>query len=115
MTVVAPDVTEEIARHAEEGTLTWQRRRYADEDAAGRWYALALTDDPAVNAAVAADCAAQHVFCVRGDDATGGTARTPATGTVGGLRVGVVGEREPRRSAAARDVAVEALRVWDGS
>lgn len=112
VTVVAPAATERIEQAAQDGRIAFHGRPYADGDVEGRWYVLALTNDPAVNATVAAACERQHVFCVRGDDATGGSARTPASGAVGGLRVGVVGERDPRRSAAARDVALEALRAW---
>jgi uroporphyrin-III C-methyltransferase/precorrin-2 dehydrogenase/sirohydrochlorin ferrochelatase len=57
------------------------------------------------------------VFCSRADDASGGTAVTPATGEQGGLQVGVVstgaldpGGRDSRRVAAVRDGVVEALR-----
>ena len=62
---------------------------------------LALTDDPEVNAAVAADAHTARIFCVRGDAAGGGTAVTPATaevpaaaptaGAVGPVQLAVLG------------------------
>lgn len=107
--VVAPEASELVMAWAEKGDLTWDARPYAPGDLAGAAYALACTDDPAVNAQVVAEADAAGLFCVRADDATLGTAYTPATGHVDGLTVGVVGDRNPRRSAAARDAAVRAV------
>ncbi|MFP5416953.1 MAG: bifunctional precorrin-2 dehydrogenase/sirohydrochlorin ferrochelatase [Actinomycetes bacterium] len=107
--VVAPHATAAVRAWADAGVLTWSPRPVEDSDATGVWYAQALTDAPAVNAAVVAACATQRVFCVRGDDGRAGTARTPATGTVDDLTIGVVGDRDPRRSARARDAAVRAV------
>lgn len=115
--LVAPDVTPAVEAMATVGELVWHRRRYRRGDLAGAWYALALTDDPAANADVAADADAARVFCARADDASGGSAVTPATGEQGGLQVGIVssaafvpGGRDSRRVAAVRDGIVEALR-----
>ena len=52
----------------------------------------------------------QRIFCVRADDATQATAWTPAVGRHAGVTVAVLGNREPRRSAAVRDEILEALR-----
>lgn len=111
--VVAPRVTPELAQLAAAGALTWRQKEFTMEDLQGARYVQALTDEPQVNARVAAWAEAQGIFCVRGDDASGGTAWTPASGTAGGLTIGVVGHRNPRRSAAARDVAVAAVESWD--
>ncbi len=108
--VVAPVASEQLQELAATGRLSWSARPIAEDDLAGAWYVLALTDDPAVNAAVAGWAEQQRVFCVRGDDAQGGTAWTPATGLVDGLMVGVVGNRDPHRSARARTAAVAAIR-----
>jgi len=114
--VTAPRVTPAVEAMAEAGELRWLPRRYQSGDLEGAWYALALTDDPRVNAAVAAEAESARVFCVRADDADAGTALTPATGEQGGLRVGVLSTpsrragRDPRRAAAVRDAIVEALR-----
>nr|WP_072041992.1 CbiX/SirB N-terminal domain-containing protein [Nigerium massiliense] len=110
--LVAPEVTEGLAELAARGEIAWERRTFAG-DLGQPWYVLALTDSPATNAEVARLAADARVFCVRGDDATGGTARTPAVGTVGGLTVGVLGDRTPQRSARARDAAVKAVGELD--
>ena len=70
---------------------------------------FAATDDPEVNARVAAAAESRHTFCVRSDDARGGSAWTPAVGHHGSVTVGVLGNREPRKSAALRDDIVIAL------
>lgn len=110
--VVAPEATPYVAALAAEGRLVWHRRPFGDADLDGAWYALALTDVAAVNEAVAAGAEARRIFCVRGDDARGGSAATPASGTGAGLTVGVLGGRNPRRTARARDVAIEAVLTW---
>jgi uroporphyrin-III C-methyltransferase / precorrin-2 dehydrogenase / sirohydrochlorin ferrochelatase len=108
--VVSPTATPAVEAMASAGQLRWLRRRYADGDVDGAWYVLACTSDPETNAAVAAEAVRRRVFCVRADDATGGTAVTPATGDYEGLLVGVLAGRRPRHSAAVRDALIEALR-----
>jgi uroporphyrin-III C-methyltransferase/precorrin-2 dehydrogenase/sirohydrochlorin ferrochelatase len=113
--VVSPDVTPAVEGMARSGELVWERRRYRPGDLDGAWYAMALTDDPAVNEAVLAEAARARVFCVRADDAPRGSAVTPASGEQDGVRIGVVtwgagDERDPRRAAAVRDGVIEALR-----
>ncbi|KRE92641.1 siroheme synthase [Nocardioides sp. Soil774] len=108
VTVVSPEVTPAIEGLA--GELTLVLREFDEPDVDGAWYVVAATDDPDVNARVAAAAEARHTFCVRADDARGGTAWTPAVGHHGSVTVGVLGNREPRKSAALRDDIVTALR-----
>ena len=109
---VAPTGSDTVAGWASEGRLAWVRRPVSAADVSGAWYVIAATDDAATNELVARTAEAQRTFCVRADAADAGTARTPAVGHVGGLAVGVVGRRDPRRSAAARHVAVAAVAAW---
>jgi len=109
--LVAPQVTPTVEGMAGAGDLSWDRRPYRPGDVADAWYVLALTDDPAVNAAVAAEAEAARVFCVRADDASGGTAVTPAVAVDGPVRIGVLGGGDPQRAAAVRDGALDALRT----
>ncbi len=109
--VVAPDVTPAVEGMATARELRWTARPYRDGDLGGAWYALAATDDPHVNAAVATAAERARVFCVRADDAPGGTAVTPAVGEHDGLTVGVLSGGRPRRSAAVRTALVEALQA----
>jgi len=108
VTVVSPEVTPALEGLAGEVTLVL--RDFDESDLEGAWYVVAATDDPAVNARVAAAAEARHTFCVRADDALGGTAWTPAVGHHGSVTVAVLGNREPRKSAALRDDIVTALR-----
>ena len=108
VTLVSPEVTPALEGLA--GELTLHLRDFAEADLDGAWYVVAATDDPEVNARVAAAAESRHTFCVRADDALGGTAWTPAVGHHGSVTVGVLGNREPRKSAALRDDIVTALR-----
>jgi uroporphyrin-III C-methyltransferase / precorrin-2 dehydrogenase / sirohydrochlorin ferrochelatase len=109
--VVAPAVTPAVEGMATARELRWTARPYRDGDLDGAWYALAATDDAQVNAAVATAAERARVFCVRADDAPGGTAVTPAVGKHDGLTVGVLAGGRPRRSAAVRTALVEALQA----
>jgi uroporphyrin-III C-methyltransferase / precorrin-2 dehydrogenase / sirohydrochlorin ferrochelatase len=106
--LVSPAVTPAIEGLT--GEITWIERRFEVHDLDEAWYAVAATDDPEVNAAVAAAAEARRIFCVRADDAREATAWTMATGHHGSVTVAVVGNREPRQSAALRDSIVNALR-----
>jgi len=104
--VVSPELSPPLAERV--GQIRWVRRGYARGDCAGSWLVGACTSDPDVNSAVAAEAEAAGIWCVRADDATASRAWTPASGTAGEVRVGVV-SGDPRRSAGLRDAIVEAL------
>ncbi|MFN8081347.1 MAG: uroporphyrinogen-III C-methyltransferase [Kineosporiaceae bacterium] len=126
--VIAPQLTPTLEGLAGDGVITWQQRSYRRGDLDGAWYVLALTDAPAVNAAVADEAHSARIFCVRADQAAGGTAVTPATATVtsavapvatsavtsavtpGPVQLAVLGGGDPRRAVAVRDAVAEALR-----
>jgi uroporphyrin-III C-methyltransferase / precorrin-2 dehydrogenase / sirohydrochlorin ferrochelatase len=107
--LISPHTTPAVNAMADAGELVWHRRRYADGDLEGAWYALACTDDPGVNAAVCAEAERRRVFCVRADAGTRGSAVTAAVGRHDTLVVGVLSGGEPLRSAAVRDGIIEAL------
>lgn len=108
--VVSPVVTPAIEGLVGSGEITWHERNFEDTDLAGAWYVIAVTDDLEVNNHISALCEEQRVFCVRSDDATLGTAWTPAIGREAGITVAVVGNRDPRRSTQVRDEIVAGLR-----
>jgi uroporphyrin-III C-methyltransferase/precorrin-2 dehydrogenase/sirohydrochlorin ferrochelatase len=111
--VVSPRVTPALEGLADAGEVTWLRRRFEDTDLDGAWYAIAATDDAEVNAAVGASAESRHTFCVRSDDASAGSAWTPAVGRHGEVTVAVLGDqrqsRDPRRTAALRDRILDGL------
>ncbi|ASO19368.1 uroporphyrin-III C-methyltransferase/precorrin-2 dehydrogenase/sirohydrochlorin ferrochelatase [Actinoalloteichus hoggarensis] len=107
--VIAPQATPAVEAMADAGEITWTRRPYRGGDLGEAWFAVACTSEPSVNAEVAAEAAVSRVFCVRADQAAGGSAVTPAVGDHAGLRVGVLAGGRPRRSAAVRDAVLAAL------
>jgi uroporphyrin-III C-methyltransferase/precorrin-2 dehydrogenase/sirohydrochlorin ferrochelatase len=93
--------------------MTWVRRGYEPGDLDGAWYAVAATDDPAVNAAVAEEADRSRIFCARADDRSASSVWTPAVGRHGDLVVGVHGGGDPQRAVGVRDAVVAGL--TDGS
>ena len=108
--LISPTVTASLEDLAASGRIRWEERAYADGDCADAWLVHACTDDPAVNAAVAAAADQQHIWCVRADDAQASAAWTPASGQADDVRVGVL-SGDPRRSAAIRDAILAGLRT----
>ena len=106
--LVSPKVTPSLEDLAAAGRIRWAARGYQDGDCAGAWLVSACTDDPAVNAAVAAAAEAQRTWCVRADDAGASAAWTPAAGRAGDVRLGVL-SGDPPHSAAIRDAVVAGL------
>jgi uroporphyrin-III C-methyltransferase/precorrin-2 dehydrogenase/sirohydrochlorin ferrochelatase len=113
VTVVSPEVTPALEALVEPGSLIWVRRRYEPGDLDGAWYAVAATDDPVVNAAVAEEADRARIFCARADDRAASSVWTPAVGRHGELVVGVHGGGDPQRAIGVRDAVVAGL--TDGS
>jgi len=111
--LVSPSATAALEDLVAAGKVRWTRRRYAVGDCAGAWLVHACTDQPAVNAEVAADADRRHVWCVRADDGRASAAWTPATGRFGPVTVGVHAGGDPRRAARLRDAVLD--RLQDGS
>src|SRR6516225_10918815 len=107
--LVSPKVAASLEDLAAAGKIGWQPRGYRPGDCAGAWLVCACTDDPAVNAAVAAAAEQQLTWCVRADDAAASAAWTPASGQAGDVRVGVL-SGDPRHSAGLRDAIVDGVR-----
>ncbi|KQS68691.1 uroporphyrinogen-III C-methyltransferase [Modestobacter sp. Leaf380] len=109
VTVVAPEVTPALEALVAPGSLTWLPRGYQAGDLAGAWYAVAATDSPDVNAAVAAEAEDMRVFCARADDRSQSSVWTPAVGRQGDLVVGVHGGGDPQRAVGVRDAVLAGL------
>jgi uroporphyrin-III C-methyltransferase / precorrin-2 dehydrogenase / sirohydrochlorin ferrochelatase len=138
--LVSPSVTASLEDLAAAGRVRWEPRGYADGDCAGAWLVCACTDNPEVNAAVAATAERQRTWYVRADDAQASAAWTPATGRAedvpgspvpggpvpgspvpgaaaatsaiprGTIQVGVL-SGDPRHSAAIRDAIIAGIRT----
>jgi uroporphyrin-III C-methyltransferase len=109
VTLVSPVATPALEAMVAPGSLTWVRRRYEPGDLDGAWYAVAATDDPDVNAAVAEEAERARIFCARADDRGASSAWTPAVGRQGDLVVGIHGGGDPQRAVGVRDAVVAGL------
>jgi siroheme synthase (precorrin-2 oxidase/ferrochelatase) len=107
--VISPSVTAALEGLAVAGQIRWVRRGYAQRDVEGAWLVQACTSDPQVNNAIAADCEAAMIWCVRADDRAASPAWTPASGEAGDAHIAVL-TGDPRRSAGIRDAVVSGLR-----
>ena len=106
--VVAPQVTTALAGMADRGELIWHRRTFDPADLDGAWFAVAATSAPEVNAQVVAAAEERRVFCVRADDATGGTASLIAAVHRGPLLLAVsTSGRAPALASALRTELAE--------
>ena len=103
--VVAPRVDPVLA----DLEVTAHRRGYRDGDLARAWLAHAATDDPAVNARVAADAERLRIWCVRADDAAASAAWTPAVARDGDITVAVTAGGDPERAKRLRAAIAFAL------
>ncbi len=121
VTVVSPEISEAMNDLAESVSIV--QREYREGDLAQAWLVHAATDNPAVNAAVAAEAQAARMWCVRADDHSASDAWTPASTTVDDVTIAVT-SADPRRSVALRssiaaqlrsgDLPVKARRAHDG-
>src|SRR3954471_24141102 len=109
VTVVSPEVTPALESRAAAGELTWIRRGYETGDLEGAWYAVAATDDHAVNAAVGKEAERARIFCARADDRRASSVWTPAIGRHDDVVVGVHGGGDPQRAIGVRDAVVAGL------
>jgi uroporphyrin-III C-methyltransferase/precorrin-2 dehydrogenase/sirohydrochlorin ferrochelatase len=113
LVIVAPRVTDELVRLAGRNELVIRSRGIEDDDLDGAWLVLVATDDPQVNARVAAIAEAAGTFCVRADNAATGTARTPAVLRRQRVTVAVNAGDDPVQAASLRDAISLALDVGD--
>jgi uroporphyrin-III C-methyltransferase/precorrin-2 dehydrogenase/sirohydrochlorin ferrochelatase len=107
--VVATEVGSEVAQMRDEGLLEIEVRPYNLADLDGIWLVHACTDQPGVNAMIAADADADRVFCVRADDREASAAWVPAVHRHGDVVVAVNAGGAPARARALRDQIAEAL------
>jgi uroporphyrin-III C-methyltransferase/precorrin-2 dehydrogenase/sirohydrochlorin ferrochelatase len=107
--VVAPSVHPDLAQLP----VTVLARKYREGDLATAWLAHAATNDPVVNAQVAAEAERNRIWCVRADDAMGSQAWTPAVTRHGEVTVAVTAGGDPGRSQRLR--AAIALALADGT
>jgi len=103
--VIAPKVSDDIARLASHGDIEWHQRAVHEGDLDGAWFALLATSDARVNAELSANATQRRVWCINASDASLGTARAAASSTHGDLGIGVVSLEapDPARVRSVRD------------
>src|SRR5215469_10875474 len=92
--VIAPSVVADLA----DLPVAILRRRYRDGDLAAAWLAHAATNDPGVNALVAAEAERRRIWCIRVDDAAASAAWNPAVTRLDDVTVAVTANGDPVRS-----------------
>ena len=110
--VIAPFACEAIVADAAAGVLDWIERDYEPGDLDGAWLAVAATGDRNTDVAVEAEATAQRTFCIRADDATSGTARSPAVLRRDDLVVSVVSTGAGRSASLGRRCATRSRSPW---
>ncbi len=87
--LVAPELTQELAALAHTGAIEHRDHGFAAESLDEAWLAIAATDDPAVNAAVVAECELRRVFANVVDDAERSSIHVPARIERGPLQIAI--------------------------
>jgi len=104
VTVISPDVSDELARLARAGDIRWEPRLFSFGDCKDATLAFAATDDAGVNAAVVVDARKHGVLVNDAGDAPRGDFVTPAVHRSGPLTVTIdSGGLSPAFTARIRD------------
>lgn len=104
ITVIAPELGEELRALHEQGVFVWQARPYQAGDLEGARLAFAATNVRAVNAQVAAEAARLHVLCNVADDPNAGDFHVPAVHRADGMVIAVSSSgQSPRRATSLRN------------
>lgn len=62
ITVIAPEITAEIQKLADDGRIVWKKMRYVKEVLDGADFVLAVTDDADCNEQIVLDCQKQGIM-----------------------------------------------------
>ena len=104
ITVIAPELGEELRALHEQGAFVWQPRVYQMGDLAGARLAFAATNVRAVNAQVAEEAARHHILCNVADDPAAGDFHLPATHRADGMVIAISSSgQSPRRATSLRN------------
>ncbi|MGA8978778.1 MAG: uroporphyrinogen-III C-methyltransferase [Pedococcus sp.] len=115
VTVVAPQLCEDLVDAVVDGALTWVEREVVESDLDGVWLVQAATDNARTNSLLCAWATEARIWSVCASAAQDGTARTPAVARHAGLVVGVTstGSADPHRARTVRDQLALTLETGD--
>jgi siroheme synthase-like protein len=104
VTVIAPELGEELRALYEQGAITWVARAYQPGDLCDARLAFAATNIRAVNAQVAVDAAGERILCNVADDPAAGDFHAPAVHRADGMVIAVSSSgQSPRRATSLRN------------
>ncbi|MDI3240001.1 uroporphyrinogen-III C-methyltransferase [Arthrobacter sp. AL08] len=113
VTAVAPVACPALTELSDAGLLDWAPRAYRSTDVDAVWFVQTATGDATVDAQVAADAEAQHIWCVNASNHEASAAWTPAVAVVDDVKIAVNAGGDPRRAMALRDAVATALETGD--
>lgn len=104
VTVIAPELGEELRALHEQGAFTWQPRAYQPGDLTGARLAFAATNVRGINVQVAVDAASERILCNVADDPAAGDFHAPAVHRADGMVIAVSSSgQSPRRATSLRN------------
>jgi siroheme synthase-like protein len=104
ITVIAPELGEDLRALHEQGAFVWEPRAYQSGDLIGARLAFAATNVRAVNAQVAVDAAGGGILCNVADDPAAGDFHAPAVHRADGMVIAVSSSgQSPRRATNLRN------------
>ncbi|MCC6453950.1 MAG: bifunctional precorrin-2 dehydrogenase/sirohydrochlorin ferrochelatase [Caldilineaceae bacterium] len=104
ITVIAPELGEELRVLHGQGAFVWEPRAYQSGDLVGARLAFAATNVRAVNAQVAVDAAGERILCNVADDPAAGDFHAPAVHRADGMVIAVSSSgQSPRRATSLRN------------
>ncbi len=103
-TLISPNATPQLRAWEQENRVSWRQKSYEAEDLTGARLIFVATDDPTLNARIAADAANAGILCNVADNATLGDFHVPAVHRSQGLVISVGTEgKAPARASTIRD------------
>lgn len=104
ITVIAPELGDELSTLHAQGAFVWQARAYVPGDLQGARLAFAATNDRATNSQVAAEAARERILCNVADDPAAGDFHVPAVHRADGMVIAVGSSgQSPRRATSLRN------------
>ncbi|MCW2748526.1 MAG: cobA [Nocardioidaceae bacterium] len=109
VTVVSPDLTNELSVAVADGSVAHLARGYEPGDLEGAWLVQTATHNAAVDDAVMVEAESRQIWCMKGGDPDGSHAWVPAVARTDDIIVAVNAGRDSRRAGRIRDAISTAL------
>lgn len=87
--VVAPEGAELMERLSREGTVRWERRKFAVQDIDGQYMVIAATSDAELNTEIAVQCKSRHILVNNAGDKSQCDFYFPGIAREGGIVAGI--------------------------